>query len=132
MELIEKIVTITKEHNQLKIFQPPSANDGVSGICFFMNELRKNGYIIKGFAQAVPDSERPVIRKDPITNTYEIQMDIHCPIDECKRNFALVVLAIIQGPNFVSEVYDTISSIDDLFLEHKDLLIYYNKILSVL
>ncbi len=120
MKLIEEIVTAAKEHND------------VFGISFFINELRKNGYIIKGFAQAIPNSDRPVIRKDPITNTYEVRMDIHCPIDECKRNFALVVLAIVQGPSFVSEVYDTLSSIDDLFLEHKDLLTDYNKILSVL
>lgn len=132
MILIDKIVVSAKKHNQLKSSRLSDVNDDVSSICFFINELRKNGYIIKGFAHADPNSDRPIIRKDPITNTYEIRMDIHCSIDECKQNFALAVLAIIQGPSFVSKIYDTLSNIDDLFIEHKELLIYYNKILSVL
>lgn len=132
MELIYRIVAAVEEHNQRGISRPPNTNDDVSGMCMFINELRKNGYIIKGFAHADPNSDRPIIRRDPITDTYEIRMDIQHSGDERKRNFAIAVLAILKGPIFISEVYDKLSCIDDLFLEQSDLLVYYKKILSVL
>lgn len=130
MKTIDYIIKAARNREQNGRSRPPDREDDVSGMCFILQLLLENGIPVKGFTTNEPDAGLPVLHKDPISGSYEVRM--HDSGAERRQDFAIMVLAITECPEFLVEVYNPCSSPEDLFDKRADLLTYYNEILSIL